>query len=139
MEESWDERRIGKCFCCAERQPYNSTTLEARQAFDHVLKNPQLFSKSNLKSRLQPTGFGENDDCPGAVKAKKEGLKAAAMKWFPYGYGSATGTNFVIEEIGYVSDDEEQYGEFQGQRKAEIEKEGWVKERHTHKRGLGGL
>jgi len=46
----------------------------------------------------------------------KEARKAAALKWFPYGYGPATGTSFVIEEIGEVSDDEEDYGDYQKQR-----------------------
>tara|TARA_R110002060_G_scaffold13029_2_gene18556 strand:- start:20 stop:217 length:198 start_codon:yes stop_codon:yes gene_type:complete len=32
------------------------------------------------------------------------------LKWFPFGFGTATGTNFVIEEIVEVSDDEEDYG-----------------------------
>lgn len=60
-------------------------------------------------------------------KAKKDALKAAATKWFPYGFGSATGTNFVIEEIADVSDDEEEYGAFEelqelrGQRENEWE------------------
>ena len=35
------------------------------------------------------------------------------MKWFPNGYGSAKGTSFVIEEIGEVDEDEENYGEYQ--------------------------
>lgn len=41
------------------------------------------------------------------------------MKWFPYGYGSASGTNFVIEEIGEISDDEEDYSEFQEVRQGD--------------------
>ena len=35
------------------------------------------------------------------------------MKHFPFGFGPATGTQFVIEEIGEASDDEEEYGEWQ--------------------------
>lgn len=53
---------------------------------------------------------------PGEVKREKEMKKAAAMKWFPYGFGSAIGTSFVIEEIGEISDDEEDYGEWQEAR-----------------------
>lgn len=53
---------------------------------------------------------------PGEVEALKQAKKAAASKWFPYGYGPATGTSFVIEEIGEISDDEEDYGDYQKQR-----------------------
>ncbi|KAK0307054.1 hypothetical protein LTR82_016095 [Friedmanniomyces endolithicus] len=68
------------------------------------------------------TGYddADGDGLPGVVKARKEALKAAATKWFPYGYGTARGTNFVVEEVAEVSDDEEDYGDFQGMR---VEKE----------------
>ncbi|KAH6720659.1 hypothetical protein BKA61DRAFT_570312 [Leptodontidium sp. MPI-SDFR-AT-0119] len=42
--------------------------------------------------------------------------EAVASKWFPYGYGPATGTSFVIEEIGEVSDGEEDYWMFEEER-----------------------
>lgn len=66
-----------------------------------------------MQSRLDCNPLAEVDDSPWAKQAKKEALKAAASKWFPYGYGPATGSNFVVEDIGEVSDDEEEYGEFQ--------------------------
>lgn len=53
---------------------------------------------------------------PAAAKAKKAGMKASAMKYFPYGFGSATGTSFLIEEVGEVDDDEEAYGSYQAER-----------------------
>lgn len=65
---------------------------------------------------------------PAEVERKKRALKAAATKWFPYGFGPATGANFVIEEVGEVSDDEEVYGEFQHQR---IEQEHEIREQYT--------
>ncbi len=49
---------------------------------------------------------------PGDIQREKEEKKAAATKWFPYGFGTATGTRFVIEEITSVSDDEEEYGDW---------------------------
>lgn len=58
----------------------------------------------------------DQDLSPGELADLKQAKKAAALKWFPYGYGPATGTSFVIEEIGPVSDDEENYGDYQGQR-----------------------
>ncbi|TVY42226.1 hypothetical protein LSUB1_G003907 [Lachnellula subtilissima] len=53
---------------------------------------------------------------PGEAEAEEQARKAAASKWFPYGFGPAQGSSFVIEEIGECSDDEEEYGEFQEQR-----------------------
>ncbi|KAF7551321.1 hypothetical protein G7Z17_g5077 [Cylindrodendrum hubeiense] len=55
---------------------------------------------------------------PGDYKREKESKKAAAMKWFPYGFGPATGTRFVIEDIGATSDDEEEYGDWQADKHA---------------------
>ena len=49
--------------------------------------------------------------------AEQEERKAAAMKCFPFGFGTATGTNFVVEEIGEVYDDEEDYGSYQNERR----------------------
>jgi hypothetical protein len=71
---------------------------------------------------------------PGELADLKQDKKAAALKWFPYGYGPATGTSFVIEEIGAVSDDEENYGEYQGQRQ-EIGDDVAVGENNTIKAG----
>ncbi|KAF8855832.1 hypothetical protein BDZ45DRAFT_727889 [Acephala macrosclerotiorum] len=59
---------------------------------------------------------------PADVEAAKAARKAAASKYFPYGYGPATGTSFVIQEIGETSDDEENYGDYQGMR-IEVEDE----------------
>lgn len=89
----------------------------ARRHLDEVRKNPsRLHQFKATKSRVQ-SGYDEDDAMwPAAKKAKKEAIKAAATKWFPYGFGPATGTRFVIEEIGDVSDDEEDYGEYQALR-----------------------
>ncbi|KAF4618125.1 hypothetical protein G7Y89_g14983 [Cudoniella acicularis] len=57
----------------------------------------------------------------------KQGKKAAAAKYFPYGFGSAKGSSFKIEEIGKVDDDEEEYGEYQKQRTdPAVDKNTWV-------------
>lgn len=53
---------------------------------------------------------------PGQEEKKKRAIKAGAAKHFPFGFGPATGSNFVIEDVADVSDDEEVYGEFQKQR-----------------------
>lgn len=79
----------------------------------------QPLKATKLQSRVECNPQGEIEDTPAAKVAKKEALKAAASKWFPSGYEPATGTNFVIEKIGDVSDDEEEYGEYQGLRGAQ--------------------
>ncbi|KAF4978189.1 hypothetical protein FZEAL_5385 [Fusarium zealandicum] len=86
-------------------------------------------AKQALKdAQLHPTGYYSWDrerkkrqpevrsTAPGDVRREREARKAAAMKWFPYGFGPATGTRFVIEEIGDISDDEEEYGDWQAEK-----------------------
>ncbi|KAF3932161.1 hypothetical protein ABW20_dc0108360 [Dactylellina cionopaga] len=53
---------------------------------------------------------------PADIVRRKQALMARASKWFPYGYGPATGTRFVIEAVADDSDDEEEYGEYQKDR-----------------------
>jgi hypothetical protein len=65
--------------------------------------------KGNLRIKNQ-------DLWPAEAEEAKQAKKAAAVKWFPFGYGTAKGTSFVIEEIGEVDEDEEVYGEYQGER-----------------------
>ncbi|KAK6336521.1 hypothetical protein TWF696_002071 [Orbilia brochopaga] len=53
---------------------------------------------------------------PADVVARKQALMARARKWFPYGFGPATGTAFVVEAVADYSDDEEEYGEYQADK-----------------------
>ena len=46
-----------------------------------------------------------------------------ARKHFPFGYGPAQGANFVVEEIGEVDEDDEEWGEYQLDRN-QYEREG---------------
>lgn len=87
----------------------------AEREFARLPSNPQQAKKAFAKYWRDPD-VGLEPQCPGALLAKKQALKAAASKWFPYGFGPAVGTSFVIEEIGEVSDDEEEYGDFQAAR-----------------------
>jgi hypothetical protein len=103
----------------------------AKQALKDVQTNPEEFNnptKTKKRSEAKSTA-------PGDIQREKEARKAAALKWFPYGFGPATGTRFVIEEVGEISDDEEEYGEWQAEKhgysNSDIEKdtvwddEGW--------------
>ncbi|KAI4870019.1 ADP-ribosylation [Hypoxylon rubiginosum] len=62
----------------------------------------------------------ENVRWPGEVKRQKAGALARASKYFPYGYGPATRGRFVVEEVGEVDEDDEEYGEYQAFRGEEI-------------------
>ena len=53
---------------------------------------------------------------PGDKQRLKEARVAKAAKYLGYGFGPASGAALVIEEIGEVSEDEEDYGEFQRDR-----------------------
>jgi len=53
---------------------------------------------------------------PGDKQRQKEALIAKAAKYFPHSYGPGAGTSFVIEEIGEVSEDEDDYGVYQKDR-----------------------
>lgn len=89
----------------------------ARQQFAQLIASPDNFfehrRQQKNKNKWAPDKLEES---PGDVQRKKDALKAAAMKWFPFGYGTRDGTGFVIEDIAEVSDDEEIYGDFQMQR-----------------------
>jgi len=49
----------------------------------------------------------------GDKQRSREALIAKASKYFLYGYGTATGKLFVVEDVGEVDEDEEEYGEYQ--------------------------
>lgn len=85
----------------------------AREEFDKIFKTPAEYFQRRKREQRELKVQHPTPSCPGEVQAKKADLKAAAKKWFPYGYGPARGDRFVIEEIGHVSDDEEDYGEYQ--------------------------
>ncbi|KAI0387671.1 ADP-ribosylation [Hypomontagnella monticulosa] len=71
------------------------------------------------KKKMDPRLLG-NIRWPGEIKQAKEAAMTRASKWFPYGYGPATGGRFVVEEIGEVDEDEEEYGDYQQFRGEEI-------------------
>jgi hypothetical protein len=125
--------------CYVLHLDYGSEAAKKHLAAFQALKPhwKQIKLQARVDSGTQ--GSDKIEASPGAKQAKKEALKAAASKWFPYGYGPATGTNFVVEEIGDVSDDEDDYGEFQelrGQQedehiRREIERTSWFDEFQT--------
>ncbi|KAI1768792.1 ADP-ribosylation [Hypoxylon sp. FL1150] len=71
------------------------------------------------QTRRQPK-LVEDVRFPGDVQREKAAALARAAKYFPYGFGPATGGRFVVEEIGEVDEDEEEYGEYQALRGEDI-------------------
>ncbi|KAI1379283.1 ADP-ribosylation [Hypoxylon crocopeplum] len=57
---------------------------------------------------------------PAEIQRQKAASLARASKYFPYGYGPATGGKFVVEEIGEVDEDDEEYGDYQALRGEEL-------------------
>ena len=51
------------------------------------------------------------------LSMKRKILTKVARKHFPLGFGPAAGDKFIVEEIGAVDDDEEEWGEYQMDRK----------------------
>jgi len=90
--------------------------------FNTLPSNPFVWNKPNGSSQHGVKKFKihkklvADTRLPGEIKDDKKALMAKAMKYFPYGYGPATGTSFVVEEVGEVSEDEEEYGEYQVDR-----------------------
>ncbi|KAK3370007.1 hypothetical protein B0H63DRAFT_440336 [Podospora didyma] len=99
-----------------------AAALRQAQANSSAFAEAELENiKARNKARADPRMAGiasERYKSPGDVQREKEAKKAAALKWFPYGFGSASGTNFVIEDVGATSDDEEEYGEWQADKHA---------------------
>ncbi|KAJ7583193.1 hypothetical protein C8J56DRAFT_893928 [Mycena floridula] len=60
---------------------------------------------------------------PGDVQRQKQERLAQAKKYFAYGFGPISGRNIVIEEIGEIDDDEEDYGEYQADRVESLNQE----------------
>ena len=73
----------------------------------------------NDQQRRKLTGLEEVDQSYQTLTPamKKKILTKIASKHFPLGFGPATGNKFVVEEIAPADDDEEDWGEYQMDRK----------------------
>jgi len=68
------------------------------------------------KQRHASQKLGSETGGPGDAQRQKQALLAKAQKYFPYGFGAASGSNFVILDVAEVSEDEEDYGTYQKDR-----------------------
>ncbi|KAK2593552.1 hypothetical protein QQS21_008727 [Conoideocrella luteorostrata] len=78
---------------------------------DYIPDDPRQWTNrrtSKPHAKLSPEHQYEGDK-----QRAKAAVLAKASKYFPYGFGPATGNKFVVEEVGEVSEDDEDYGEYQ--------------------------
>ncbi|KAI1386343.1 ADP-ribosylation [Hypoxylon trugodes] len=90
---------------------------ENAQHFLDLPKDPGHFIPSQTKTHPK---LLKDVRWPYQIQAQKAAAFASAAKWFPYGYGPSTGSKFVVEEVGEVDEDEEEYGDYQALRGEEI-------------------
>lgn len=63
---------------------------------------------------------------------QKQALFAKAQKYFQYGYGAASGSKFVVQDVADVSEDEEEYGTYQKERlDGTVETDIWALDGYT--------
>lgn len=55
---------------------------------------------------------------PGDAQRLKQEKIARAAKFFAYGFGPVAGSHIVIEDMGEIDEDDEEYGEYQKDRLA---------------------
>lgn len=84
--------------------------------FNKVPRNRQDWRQTTFVSQSQKQHNGDEIMYPGDKQREKQTVFAKAAKYFPYGFGPATGSNFLVEEVGEIPDDEEEYGEYQALR-----------------------
>ncbi|KAI0004441.1 ADP-ribosylation [Xylariaceae sp. FL0662B] len=90
---------------------------ENAQHFEDLPANPRNFAPAQVAANPRPQ---DGILWPADRKRAQAAVFARASKWFPYGYGPASGGRFVVEAVGEVDEDEEEYGDYQALRGDEI-------------------
>ncbi|KAG8952819.1 hypothetical protein FRC04_003744 [Tulasnella sp. 424] len=75
---------------------------------------------SSTSRPLDPSSNLSGASADISLVERRKLLTAQARKHFPYGFGAASGSKFVVEEIAPVDDDEEEWGEYQEDRFGEF-------------------
>lgn len=102
---------------------------EAKLAVANVPQNPNVWADIRVrKCKKRHPKLDKRILYPGDKARLKAAKQAVAAKWFPFGYGPATGTSFVIEEIGQVSMDEGNYAEWREFTEEELDAHDYVDE-----------
>lgn len=111
---------------------------EARRALENVPQSSNVWVETRAKKpNTRHPRLEKQILYPGDKVRLQAAKRAAAEKWFPFGYGPAKGNSFKIEEIGEVSDDEENYGDYQQQAMQKFEGTQYLGEK-TETRGHSG-
>lgn len=84
--------------------------------FENIPLNPQTWINQQQKATNAHKKLHPENLAPGDKQRAKEAIVSKAAKYFSYGYGPATGNSFVVEEVGEVDEDEEEYGMYQEDR-----------------------
>ncbi|KAK8069314.1 hypothetical protein PG994_005930 [Apiospora phragmitis] len=85
--------------------------------FANLPADPNQWAKApKTKTRRRLLKDQQKDIWPDEARRAKQAIMARASKWFPYGYGPANSGSFVVEEVGEVDDDDEEYGDYQALR-----------------------
>ena len=84
--------------------------------FRQLPANPWAWVAQHKKSHRTHPRLSTEVLSPGDKQRLKEARIARAAKYLGYGFGPASGAALMIEEVGEVSEDEEDYGEFQRDR-----------------------
>lgn len=82
---------------------------DAEEFLKNQLNNSQSDKPTHAKLRKEVLSPGD------AQRLKQEKI-ARAAKFFAYGFGPVSGSNIVIEDIGEVDEDDEEYGDYQENR-----------------------
>ncbi|OAQ58811.1 parp domain-containing protein [Pochonia chlamydosporia 170] len=80
--------------------------------FEDTPDDPSHWLTAQRHKKLHPK-LDKEVQYAGDKQRAKAAVLAKAAKYFPYGFGPATGSKFIVEEVGEVSEDEEEYGEYQ--------------------------
>jgi Poly(ADP-ribose) polymerase catalytic domain len=80
-----------------------------------VARGPPLEWTIDVLAERKRTNIDEIDasETDLTLAMKRKIMTKLARKHFPFGYGPAEGTKFVVEEIGEVDEDDEEWGEYQ--------------------------
>jgi len=103
-------------FSAAQILPCYVIHLDWGEAPLRTLQQIQLRANNRVKPAKNPNPWTATVLAPGDAKRLKEERLAQGRKFFAYGFGPVDGNRIVIEEIADTSDDEEEYGEYYGQK-----------------------
>ena len=100
---------------------------------DNIPENPRVWLEQERRDKKTEERLNPRFMAPGDKQRVKETLIAKAGKYFSYAYGPVSGSKFIIEDVGEVDEDGEDYGEYQEERVEGIKGENdiWKRDNDT--------